>query len=184
MPWKDITAKPDYKILTTNLGKIAILEQGEKVKPVIILLHGCPSDSEEFYHWYPSLLYTGYRVIGIDQPGYGQSPGPSKSHRSENNLDKGGPVDVVAAVMENLGIEKAVIAGYDWGAGIALSFCIKFPKKVEKIVAFMPSYNEKNQDELKTVSKPCLIEWVKQDQFHIWNKWKKLADKISNKTIE
>ena len=48
----------------------------------------------------------------------------------------------------------------------------------------MPSFNEITNDELKTMSKKTLILWIKQDQFHNLQAWKKYANKIPNKTIE
>lgn len=123
-------------------------------------------------------------MIAIDQPGNGRSPGDPRGIRSENNLDAGGPVDITYEVLSKLGIKSVTIGGFDWGGGIALSFCLKHPKLVSKIILFLPSYAEKVKDELKTITKKTLIVWVKQDQFHIWNKWKPLADKIPSKTFE
>ena len=41
----------------------------------VIFLHGCPSTFAEFRHFLPSLTFYGFKVIGFDQPGYGNSPG-------------------------------------------------------------------------------------------------------------
>lgn len=76
------------------------------------------------------------------------------------------------------------LIGYDWGAGILLSFGIKHPKRVKKLVTFLPSYGEIKKDELKTLTPPTLVLWVKQDVFHSWSKWKTLAQKIPKATIE
>lgn len=76
------------------------------------------------------------------------------------------------------------IGGYDWGAAIALKMGLKNEKMFKKIIAFHPSYNEDTKDELKNLKLPTLIQWVKQDQFHPWNKWQPLAKKIPNATID
>lgn len=76
------------------------------------------------------------------------------------------------------------IGGYDWGAAIALKMGLKNEKMFKKIIAFHPSYNEDVKDELKSLKLPTLIQWVKQDQFHPWNKWQQFAKKIPNATIE
>ena len=151
----------------------------------LILLHGNPSYSLEFEHFFPSLLYSGYRIIAVDMPGYGHTKGTPLKARSEFNLNKGGPVDVVISVMDAMKIRTVDgIIGYDWGAGILLSFGIKYPKRVKKLVTFLPSYSEIKKDELKTLTPPTLVLWVKQDVFHSWSKWKSLASKIPKATIE
>lgn len=55
----------------------------------------------------------------------------------------------------------------------------------KKVIAFHPSYNEEVKDELKGLKVPTLIQWVKEDQFHVWKKkWELLAAKIPKATIE
>ena len=58
----------------------------------------------------------------IFKPVRGESAGAAfKSTRSEFNLVRGGPADVVAAAVKALCKKSAVLVGYDWGAGIALA---------------------------------------------------------------
>lgn len=123
MPWADTKCQFQNVLVSTKMGEINILvddnfEKNETEKKWLVLLHGNPSDSEEFYAWFPPFKQLGYTTIAIDQPGWGHSPGKQHPSRSQNNLDKGGPVDVVNAVFSALKISKAVIGGYDWGAGI------------------------------------------------------------------
>jgi hypothetical protein len=49
---------------------------------------------------------------------------------------------------------------------------------IKKLIAFHPSYNEQKPNELKNVSCPTLIQWVKQDMWHNLKKWKVNIDKI------
>ena len=60
--------------------------------------------------------------------------------RSEDILLKGGPADLVNAVMTALNIDKSkpLIAGYDHGASIALRMAAKWPNKFSKLIAFHP----------------------------------------------
>jgi len=166
-------------------NKDCFLIEKNSYKKLIILLHASPSNSKEFLHWFPALSFYGYKVIAIDQPGYGLTKGKCHPCNSLKNFDKNGPCDVVLNVLKALKItEKVIIGGYDWGAGIAISLCSKFPNLFEKAIAFLPSYAEPTGNELKCFKIPILIIWVEGDQFHLWSKWKSLADKIPIKTIE
>ena len=182
LPWKNFLYDYSYNYVNTEYGKIFYIENNlpEKTyKKIIILLHACPSSAEEFIPWFQSLSYYNYKIIAIDQPGFGKTEGKPHKCNSLYNLDKGGPCDIVLAVMKELKIkEKVIIGGYDWGGGIAISLATKYPKLFEKIIAYLPSYNEPTGNELKCLSVNILILWIDLDQMHNWNKWKKLAAKI------
>ena len=190
IPWKNFEYNYSYNYINTEYGKIYYIENNlpEKTyKKIIILLHACPSSSEEFIPWFQSLTYYNYKIIAIDQPGYGLTEGKPHKCNSLYNLDKGGPCDIVLAVMKELKIkEKVIVGGFDWGGGIAISLGTKYPKLFEKIIAYMPNYAEPTGNELKCLSVPILILWLDLDQMHNWNKWKNLAAKIpeSMKKIE
>lgn len=76
------------------------------------------------------------------------------------------------------------IGGYDWGAAIALKMCLKNSNNFKKVIAFHPSYNEETNNELASIKIPTLIQWVKEDQFHPWKEWQKLAKKIKGATVD
>jgi len=105
-------------------------------------------------------------VIGIDQPGYGKTEGKSFQTRADESMGKGGPIDVILAVMKSMNIERAAFLGYDWGGGIGLVFAANYPKRVSKLVSIMPSYSESKPNELKSIVAPTLILWVKEDMMH------------------
>jgi predicted esterase len=66
-------------------------------------------------HQIPAFIFSGYQFIVINQPKF--------SIKSDDILNKGGPADVVNAVLESLGLDKnedTILCGYDEGANIAL----------------------------------------------------------------
>lgn len=186
MPWKDHQPFYSYNSVITEYGEIFYLENEIRdFKDILLLLHASPSCAEEFKHWLPALSYYKYKVIAIDQPGYGRTKGKCNPCNSSFNLDKGGPCDIVLSVLKSLKIKsKVIVGGYDWGAGICLSLCSRNPNFFSKSIVFMPSYSEPTGNELKCLSIPVLVLWVELDQFHLWSKWKILAEKIPKKTIE
>ena len=169
--------------IKSTVGELSCLTFGTPGNPLVVCLHGHPSSAENaFGNWLlPALVHSGFHVVAIDMPGRGESSGKVFKTRSEFNLIENGPADVVLSVISALKAPKAIIVGYDWGAGIAISMAHdkKCQKKVNRIVVFHPAYNESVKDELKRVSCPCLILWCKQDQFHSWTSWKSNAKKLA-----
>ena len=185
LPWKGLQRGDDACSggrlqLKTRFGLMSALAYGPTVgKGLALCIHGHPSNAEEaFGSWLlPALVYAGYYAVALDMPGRGSSGGVQLKTRSEFNLETNGACDVVQAVIEALGFRTAVLVGYDWGGGIALSMARSkaHKKMVEKLVAFHPSYNETRPGELEEISCPTQVIWCKQDQLHSWNKWSKLA---------
>lgn len=183
-PWKNYIPEITEKVVIVDNTKISYFDNNIKSENCMILLHGYPSSKEELLHWFPSLSYYNIRVIAIDQKGCGNSEGSHIGCNTKMHFEKFGPVDTIIKLMEKLNIKESFIGGYDWGAGIAISCSIKYPKIFKKTVILCASYNEQSGNELKCIINPCLIIWEKLDQFHPWSKWKPLAEKIPNKTIK
>ena len=184
MPWADTKAVFTRDLVTTSQFKVACYYAGPLDGPPLVLLHACPSSSIEFAHLLPGLVYAGFRVISFDQPGYGGSPGPRANSRSEKAADPGGPVDVLKSVLEHHQVDSPVLLGYDWGAGIALTFGILYPKRVSKIISFLPSFSETPQTMLESLKIPTMVLWVRQDTNHSWKRFQSLAKKIPKVRIE
>ena len=93
---------------------IGYAEAGPAGGPPVILLHGWPYDIYSFVDVAPALASAGYRVIAPYLRGYG----PTR-FLSNDTLRNGEPAAVAMdtiAMMDALKIDKAVLAGYDWGA--------------------------------------------------------------------
>eukprot|EP00039_Didymoeca_costata_P010562 m.142504 g.142504 ORF g.142504 m.142504 type:complete len:1028 (-) comp14879_c0_seq4:265-3348(-) len=161
---------------------LSCLMYGNNNNPLVLLLHGHPSEASANKWLIPALVTSGYLVVACDMPGRGHSQGTPLKTRSEFNLVPGGAADLVCELIRKLKGKKgkAVIFGYDWGAGIALSCALSRPHRrhVGKIIAFHPSYNEQVKGELSQISVPTMVVWCKQDQFHSWSKWKKCAEAL------
>ncbi len=82
--------------------------------PVVILLHGWPYDIDSYADVAPRLAAKGYRVIVPYLRGHGQTRFLSDT-TVRNGQQSALAVDAIA-MMDALGIEKAVFGGYDWGA--------------------------------------------------------------------
>lgn len=105
--------------------KLHYLEAGSG--PTVILLHGLGGDVSNWAMTVPALAKQ-YRVIAIDQIGFGQSDKPQLNYRI------GTMVDFLNGFYKQAGIAKATLVGNSLGGWIAASFAIAHPDKVEKLV--------------------------------------------------
>jgi pimeloyl-ACP methyl ester carboxylesterase len=99
----------------------------------VILLHGWPYDIYSFAEVAPALASQGYRVLVPYLRGYG-----STRFLSDAALRNGQPSAVatdVVAFMDALGIEKAIIGGFDWGARTANIMAVLWPARCKATVS-------------------------------------------------
>src|SRR3984885_13900632 len=96
---------------------IAYYEEGPADGPAVVLLHGFPYDIHSYVDVAPLLAAKGCRVIVPYLRGYGPTRFlDSKTPRSGEQAAVG--ADLIALI-DALGIQRAVFAGYDWGGRAA-----------------------------------------------------------------
>ena len=95
----------------------------------VVLLHGFPEFWVGWRKQIPALTAAGFRVIVPDQRGYNLSDKP----RGVAAYD----VDILArdviGLLDHFGIQKARLAGHNWGAAVAWTVAIQYPERLEKI---------------------------------------------------
>jgi pimeloyl-ACP methyl ester carboxylesterase len=108
-------------------------EDGPVDGPVVILLHGWPYDIHSFVDVAPLLASAGYRVIVPYVRGCGTT-----RFRSSATFRSGQPAAVALdtiAMMDALKIEKAILAGYDWGGRTADVIAALWPERCKALVS-------------------------------------------------
>ena len=112
---------------------VGYAEAGPADGPVALLLHGWPYDIHSFVGVTPILASAGYRVIVPYLRGYG-----STRFLSDETFRNGQPsalaVDVIA-LMDALRIEKATLAGFDWGGRTANIVAAIWPERCRAMVS-------------------------------------------------
>ena len=101
--------------------------------PAVILLHGWPYDIHSFVDVAPLLASAGYRVIVPYLRGYGTTRFLS-SDTPRNGQPSAVAVDIIA-LMDALKIEKATLAGFDWGARTANIIAALWPERCKAMVS-------------------------------------------------
>ena len=111
------TSFGSLKQIDAGVLNVGYAEAGPVNDPAVILLHGFPYDIHSFVDVVPILVTAGYRVIVPYLRGYGTTRFLS-SETPRNAQQAALAVDTIA-LMDALKIEKAIIAGFDWGARTA-----------------------------------------------------------------
>ena len=123
----------DIRQIDAGLLNVGYVEDGPADGPVVILLHGWPYDIHAFADVAPLLAAAGNRVIVPQLRGFGSTRFLSaETFRSGEQAALA--VDVTA-LMDALGIERAVLAGFDWGARSADVVAALWPERVVGLVA-------------------------------------------------
>jgi len=112
-------------------GQVHYLDTGGDGPP-LILLHQSPMTLRQYENVYGLFAERGYRAIGIDTPGYGQSDPPSFVPTIEDYA----PATV--AVLDHLAIAKADVIGHHTGALIATEVALQFPERITNLVMHAP----------------------------------------------
>ncbi|GAA5534585.1 alpha/beta hydrolase [Deinococcus aluminii] len=90
----------------------------------ILLIHGYPLSGELFARNRDTLAAAGYRVITIDQRGYGHSTAPASDPGSIGTY----AADALA-VLDQLGIQKAIIGGMSMGGPVVFEMYRRAPQR-------------------------------------------------------
>jgi pimeloyl-ACP methyl ester carboxylesterase len=121
------------KQIDAGVLNVGYAEAGPADGPPVILLHGWPYDIYSFVDVTPLLASAGYRVIVPYLRGYGTT-----RFLSNETVRNGQPsaiaVDTVA-LMDTLKIEKATLAGFDWGARTADIVAALWPERCKALVS-------------------------------------------------
>ena len=121
------------KQITAGLLNIGYAEAGPADGPAVILLHGWPYDIYSFVDVTPLLASAGYRVIVPYLRGYGSTRFLS-SETFRNAQQSAVALDIIA-LMDALRIQKAIVAGFDWGARTADVMAVLWPERCKAIVS-------------------------------------------------
>jgi pimeloyl-ACP methyl ester carboxylesterase len=105
------------KQIDAGLLNVGYVEAGPADAPPVLLLHGWPYDIHSFVDVTPLLARAGYRVIVPHLRGHGTTRFLSAA--TLRNAQQAVVALDIVALMDALRIERAVLAGYDWGARTA-----------------------------------------------------------------
>jgi pimeloyl-ACP methyl ester carboxylesterase len=99
----------------------------------VVLLHGWPYDIHSYAEVTPRLTRAGYRVIVPHLRGFGTTRFRS-ADTARNGEQAALAVDVIA-LLDALAIDRAIVAGFDWGSRSAAIVAALWPERVQALVS-------------------------------------------------
>jgi len=116
-----------------GLLNVGYVDAGPADGPAVVLLHGWPYDIHSFADVTPILAANGYRVIVPHLRGYGTT-----RFLSDDTFRNGEQavlaVDAIA-LMDALDVDRAIVAGFDWGARTADVMAALWPQRCSGLVS-------------------------------------------------
>jgi pimeloyl-ACP methyl ester carboxylesterase len=119
------------RLVDTNGVQLRVIEAGDRGAPVVVLCHGFPELAYSWRHQIPVLAEAGYHVLAPDQRGYGGSSRPEAIEAYDIHQLT---ADIVG-VLDDVGAERAVWIGHDWGAVVVWNAPLLHPDRVAAVGA-------------------------------------------------
>ena len=119
------------RLVDTNGVRLRVIEAGDRGAPVVLLAHGFPELAYSWRHQIPVLAEAGYHVLAPDQRGYGGSSRPDAIEAyniHELTAD-------LVGLLDDVGAERAVWVGHDWGAIVLWNMPLLHPDRVAAVAA-------------------------------------------------
>jgi pimeloyl-ACP methyl ester carboxylesterase len=151
------------KQVDAGVLNVGYAETGPADGKVVILLHGWPYDIHSFIDVAPKLAAKGYRVIVPYLRGFGTTRFLS-NETPRNGQQAALALDVIV-LMDALKIDKALIAGFDWGARTANIVAALWPERCKAMVS-VSGYLIGSREANKTPLPPAAeLQWWYQYYF-------------------
>jgi pimeloyl-ACP methyl ester carboxylesterase len=151
------------KQIEAGVLNVGYAEAGPADGPAVILLHGWPYDIYAFVDVVPLLASKGFRVVAPWLRGYGTTRFLSAD--TPRNGQQGALATDVIALMDALKIDKALVAGFDWGARTADIVAAVWPERVKGLVSVSGYLIGSQQANSKPLPPSAELQWWYQYYF-------------------
>ncbi|MHB0857959.1 MAG: alpha/beta fold hydrolase [Anaerolineae bacterium] len=134
--WENVSLGVEEGMDWVWLGEEPIhsIQIGPEDGKAVVLIHGyAPEGASSWSANLPALTDAGLRVVAMDLRGFGYS-----SRDTSAGVDAKAQAQLVAELLDNLGIEQAAIVGHDWGCAVALQLAHDQPSRVQRLALIAP----------------------------------------------
>ena len=125
-PWQ-----PAY-VETSDGLRVAVIDEGPKDAPVVLLMHGEPTWSYLYRKMIPVLLEAGFRCVAPDLVGFGRSDKPvrDEDYTYERHVEW-----MRSALFDGLDLGEVTLVCQDWGGLIGLRLVAENPDRFARVCA-------------------------------------------------
>ncbi|WP_432182702.1 alpha/beta fold hydrolase [Streptomyces sp. NBC_00063] len=157
------TSFPALKQIKAGLLNVGYAELGPAHGPAVICLHGWPYDIHSYVDVAPLLADQGYRVIVPYLRGHGTTR--FRSSRTFRNAQQSVIALDTIALMDALKIDKAVVAGFDWGSRTGDILAALWPERVKALVSVSGYLITNRKAQLEPIAPAAEHTWWYQYYF-------------------
>ena len=125
-------AAPPSEFIEVAGVRLHVRDTGPKDAPALLLLHGFGSSLQTWDAW-AQVLQADHRVVRFDLPGAALTGADPTGNYSD---ERG--VQIIAALMDRLGLQRATVVGHSMGGRLAWRFAAEQPQRVDKLVLVAP----------------------------------------------
>ena len=118
--------------------EVAVEAAGDPLSaaPPLVLAHGLTATRRYVVHGSKLLSRSGYRVIAYDARGHGESnPAPARTEYAYSDL-----VADLGRLLDQLELDRVVLAGSSMGAATTLAFALEQPERVAALIQITPAH--------------------------------------------
>lgn len=117
----------------TKMHYMHIKTKADATLPPVVFIHGASGNLLDQMHIYADLLKDRADLVFLDRPGHGYSTrGPASNSKPD------GQATTIAALLDALQIDKAIIVGHSFGGIVTVSFALNHPEKTAGTVLLSP----------------------------------------------
>lgn len=130
-----MSSATEFEVLRQIPGAGSITLRGEVLGegPPVVLLHGLSATRRNVVQGSRALVKRGYRLISYDARGHGASDAAPR-------YEYGDLVGDLAAVLDELELDRLALVGSSMGAATAMAFTLEHPDRVPALVQITPAY--------------------------------------------
>lgn len=163
---------PRERLVAAGDTKLLVREWGDEGPPILFWHALGDHTSLQMAEAGPVLVDEfGYRVLGVDAPGFGGSP-----RLPDDRYEIPALVELAHDLLDTLGYERPAWSGSSWGAIVGLHLAASHPERIAALAlldgGYLHSTEGKTLDELKS-------HWRGQAEFH-YASWEALFEEARN----